>query len=265
MNYLKNYLKLIRKAQKQSCPSIYEKHHVFPRSIYGDNSYVVKLTPRQHYISHALLYKAFKKRYGRESYKTKKMLYAFNAMHSKNQKYKYINSRLYENLKKEFSYSMRGENNHFYGKTHSKETKEKMKKPRPSISGPNHYLFGKTVSEATREKQSKAKMGNLNPMFGKSIAQEHRNKLSAAKSGKNHHYFNTRPEDHPMFGKSHTEESKRKMRESSLGKLHTEETKQKISKRSKGKKWWTNGIIDKFSKECPDGFYRGRSATKKNK
>jgi hypothetical protein len=265
MNYLKIYVQLIRKAQKQSCPQVYENHHVFPKSIYGNNSHVVKLTPRQHYLSHALLYKAFQKRYGNENHKTRKMLYAFNAMHSKNQEYKYVNSRLYEGLRKVFSNSMKGINNPFYGKTHSKETKERMTGPRPSVSGINHYLFGKTISEETRKKQSEAKIGERNPMFGKSITEEHRCKLSAAKVGKNHHYFGIDSENHPMFGKSHTEQSKKKMSNSSLGKLHSEETKQKISEQFKGRKWWTNGINDRLLKECPEGYWAGRSLARKGR
>lgn len=34
-----------------------EKHHVFPQCVYGKNSFVVKLTRREHYIAHLLLAK----------------------------------------------------------------------------------------------------------------------------------------------------------------------------------------------------------------
>jgi hypothetical protein len=72
MNYLKLYIKLVRKAQQQPEPEVHEKHHVFPKSIYGNNKCIVKLSPRQHYIAHALLYKGLKQRYGPEDEKTKK-------------------------------------------------------------------------------------------------------------------------------------------------------------------------------------------------
>jgi len=34
-----------------------EKHHVFPQCVYGKNSFVVKLTRREHYVAHLLLAK----------------------------------------------------------------------------------------------------------------------------------------------------------------------------------------------------------------
>lgn len=265
MNYLRVYINLIRKSQNQSKPNIYEKHHVFPKSVYGKNNYVVKLSPRQHYVAHALLYKAFKSRYGSNHPKTFKMMCAFNAMHSKNQEYKYINSRLYERLRKDFSESISGINNPFYGKIHTEETKQKMKGPKPDIRGKNHYLWGKTVSDQTRKKQSDAKKGDKNPMFGKQISDSHRKKLSKTKAGKNHPMFGVRGEDNPRFGTTHSEETKKKMRISSTGKLHSEETKIKIGAAFKGLKWWTNDIKDIRAIDCPEGFYAGRSATRKNR
>jgi hypothetical protein len=265
MNYLRAYVNLIRKSQNQSEPDIYEKHHVFPKSVYGKNNYVVKLSPRQHYVAHALLYKAFKNRYGSNHPKTHKMICAFNAMHSKSQKYKYINSRLYERLRKDFSESISGANNPFYGKTHTEETKQKMRKPKPSVRGKNHYLWNKTVSDQTRKKQSDAKKGDKNPMFGKQISDSHREKLRETKAGKNHPMFGRRGKNNPRYGLRHSEEVKEKMRTSSTGKLHSEETKAKIGAAFKGRKWWTNGIEDILAMECPNGFYPGRSAIKKNK
>lgn len=262
MNYLRTYIRLIRKAQTQCEIHLYEKHHIFPVSIFGKNNYIVKLTPRQHYVAHALLYKAFKKRYGNNHPKTFKMMCAFNAMHSKSQAYKYVNSRLYEYLRKAYSESMKGKNNPFYGKTHTKETKQKMRKPKPGVRGENHYLFGKSMPDETKKKISQTKSGQKRAYL---ISDLHRKRLSAAKTGENHPMFGKRGADNPRYGTFHTEESKRKMSESSTGKTHSAETKQKISQQFKGRKWWTNGVNDTLSKECPKGFYRGRSATRKNK
>ena len=39
---------------------------------------------------------------------------------------------------------------------------------------------------------------------------------------------------------------------------HTDEEKKKISESSKGRKWYTNGEINKFCKEAPEGFNLGR-------
>lgn len=52
---------------------------------------------------------------------------------------------------------------------------------------------------------------------------------------------------------------------SMYGKHHTEETKKKQSEVKKGEKnpmygshWFNNGEINKFCRECPDGFVKGR-------
>ena len=39
MNHLKQYIKLVRRAQARN--SGVEEHHIFPRSIYGENDYKV--------------------------------------------------------------------------------------------------------------------------------------------------------------------------------------------------------------------------------
>ena len=62
MHYLKQYSKLIRNAQQRDAGT--EKHHVFPRSIFGDNSTIVLLTLREHYVAHKLLFHICKERYG---------------------------------------------------------------------------------------------------------------------------------------------------------------------------------------------------------
>ena len=45
MNYLRAYCNLIRKAENRVPPEGYvEGHHVFPKSLYGENKRIVKLT-----------------------------------------------------------------------------------------------------------------------------------------------------------------------------------------------------------------------------
>ena len=64
MNYLKVYCNLIRKAENRIPPEGYtEKHHTFPKSIFGNNTRVVVLTAREHYIAHTLLAKICIKKY----------------------------------------------------------------------------------------------------------------------------------------------------------------------------------------------------------
>ena len=64
MNYLKHYCNLIGKAENRTPPEGYtEKHHTFPKSVFGKNNRVVVLTAREHYIAHALLERIYIKRY----------------------------------------------------------------------------------------------------------------------------------------------------------------------------------------------------------
>lgn len=60
-------------------------------------------------------------------------------------------------------------------------------------------------------------------------------------------------------GRHHTEESKEKLRLSKLGKKQPEGFGEKVTARNIGRKWFTNGTIDRFLHECPEGFWLGRS------
>lgn len=83
----------MRKAQARTTElEFFEKHHVFPKCVYGDNSYIVKLTPREHYIAHLLLAKA-------RGYKYPKLWLAITRMN----KPKVYNSRLYAFARKKTS------------------------------------------------------------------------------------------------------------------------------------------------------------------
>jgi len=106
MNYIKQYILLIRNSKKRTIydKTKYEAHHVFPKSIYGENNNIVYLTFREHYIAHKLLWKFFRKRYGFKDERTRKMAMAFHWMiYGKGDTYrksKYDNSYLYESARK---------------------------------------------------------------------------------------------------------------------------------------------------------------------
>lgn len=204
MNYLKGYLSLIRKAEKrgwerETAPVMTEKHHVFPRSIYGPdrggtNKRCVYLTLREHYIAHALLMKGFVKRYGMQDSKSAKMIYAFHMMNIMRDKIGYPNSYLYETSREHYI-NMRigrkrkpfspehieklrqrglGKNNHFYGKKHKEESKQKQReKMIGRYVGEKGSFYGKTHTQETKKKMSLVHKG-------KEITKEHREKCSIA-------------------------------------------------------------------------------------
>lgn len=125
MNYKKIYDSLIKKRQEEILTTgYYETHHIIPRCMGGNNSKenLVKLTAKEHYIAHALLF---------HIYKTPKMAFAWMCMcrisaeQQRNitaKQYELARTFLTDTMKK----SMIGENNPFYGKTHSEETKKKI-------------------------------------------------------------------------------------------------------------------------------------------
>jgi hypothetical protein len=104
MNYIKKYILLMRKAlQRKNNEEYTELHHIFPKSLYGENNFVVKLNFREHYIAHKLLWKFFKKRYGWKHQKTRKMAMAFHIMvygkGDTGRPYEHKNSYLYESAR----------------------------------------------------------------------------------------------------------------------------------------------------------------------
>ena len=231
MNYLKHYCNLIRKAENRTPPEGYtEKHHTFPKSIFGKNNRVVVLTAREHYIAHALLEKAFIKRYGLHHYKTRKMNNAHIMMKSIDKGY--CNSYLYENAKVRRSILMKG-NGYRLNKNHNEETRRKIGESNKNPSG------------ETRRKMSESKIGSIPWNKGKKNchSEETRRKISEVHKGK------SLTEEHKQIlissrkGKNHTEESKLKMSEALkgeknhfYGKTHSEESRRKMSEAQSGDK-----------------------------
>ena len=206
MNYLKVYCNLIRKAENRTLPEGYtEKHHTFPKSIFGKNNRIVVLTGREHYIAHALLERIYIKRYGLKDKRTIKIMYAYNMMSNRSV---YNNSILYETFKKRFIKNNVGKMHPMYGKSHSSKSRIKMsesqkgrKKPQRSkehIEKLRQANIGKVVSKETREKLRKSLLGkNVGPK-----SNETKNKISQSKIG-------SIP---PNKGKNHSEETKIKIR-----------------------------------------------------
>jgi hypothetical protein len=279
MNYLKVYCNLIRKAENRTLPEGYtEKHHTFPVSIFGKNNRVVVLTAREHYIAHALLEKAFIKRYGLKHWKTIKMTWAHSGMKGNGG---YINSYLYEGAKKRRSESMKGKPWYIPNENHkenarkrrlgtkateetkkkmseahigkklkpfSEEHKERLRGKRPNTSGENHPFYGKTLSPETRAKISAANIG-------RKLSPEHKEKLSLARKGKQ------MKENNGMCGKFWITDGTLKNNKviNNEEKIPDGWYKGRVSSTGKNKWWVNNEGITKFQQECPGvGWKRGR-------
>lgn len=138
MNYTRIYETIINKRKSELPQGYSETHHIIPRSLGGsdDKENLVVLTAKEHFICHLLLTKMYTKR----SVEYYKMCTAFLMMLVQtNNQQRYITSRKYENLKKDFSKHMsllgKGSGNSQYGTMwiHNVTLKECKKVPKDSI------------------------------------------------------------------------------------------------------------------------------------
>ena len=216
--YSQCYYNIIDRAKSRDLPKeIYtESHHIIPKSLGGSNdqSNLVKLTAREHFICHLLLPKML------IGINKRKMSFAIWSMlnrdHSKNKSRYKVNSHRYESIKKQVA-----------------EAISQMHK-------------GKTVSKETREKLSKSCLGRPSPNKGIAMSAEQKQKMSATIK-KNGRIIS--PETVAKILESrkhyrHSEETKRKISQSQIGKVVvvSEETKKKLSDIAKGRSnTWLKG------------------------
>jgi hypothetical protein len=196
--YSKWYDQLIEKAQRRELPKdmYVEKHHIIPRSFGGSNSKenIVKLTAREHYIAHALLWKMkFPGKYG------SKMAFAFNTFINKmttkerdSHTTHKINSRIYEHFRKYYSQMLKDkyaiEGGTWVGRKHTEESKRKIgekSKLKEFKKGPENPNWGKKLKmteDGTRRKKEAAAARWADPEFKKTM-QEKRKAYIATPEG----------------------------------------------------------------------------------
>ncbi len=132
--YTRWYFEIISKVQPND--SYCENHHIIPKSLGGsdDNSNIVRVTAKTHYILHHLLVKMCLSPADRS-----KMVSAYFFMHisSKSNNQRVFTSRSYETAKQlmaeEKRAAMTGSNNHMFGKKLTQEHREKLKAKRGNV------------------------------------------------------------------------------------------------------------------------------------
>jgi hypothetical protein len=161
MNYSKIYNLIVYDPRNHFLKKgKYETHHIVPKSFGGtdDKDNLVKLTHRQHFICHWLLWKMST---GKNRIK---MLFAFNMMINGQQGKKInANSRMFSQLKIEMKNHLRG-NQHAKNYKHSKEAKHRIsmaltKRDRTGIGEKiSQVLTGRKLSDEHKRKM----IGNKN-------------------------------------------------------------------------------------------------------
>lgn len=217
--YKKWYDSIIQNAKsKDRNLDYFEIHHIVPRSLGGSDDIlnVVKLSAREHFICHFLLTKFT----SGQNYQ--KMIYACQGMRrSRKYQHRYINSRLYESIKKEAALI---QSKKFKGKKLSQEHKDNISKGNK----------GRIVSQETIEKRRIANTGKKRTQEQKermSIAQKNRDPIKFSEDKK---LEISQKISKKLFNKSKSEDHKLKLSQSLLGKTKgipkSEETKQKMRK-----------------------------------
>jgi hypothetical protein len=136
LNYIKVYIRLIRKAiDRTSIKGYLEKHHVFPTSIFGDNKFTVDLTAEEHLYAHHFLWIGLQRRYGNNNRMTRKMFFAYRQMvlmcNSPNLTRCYRNSaKTFSKIREMSSEYLMGDNN----PSKNAETREKIRKSKTGVS-----------------------------------------------------------------------------------------------------------------------------------
>ncbi len=222
MNKYKKWYDQITQNGKTSKAPGDERHHIVPRSLDGsdDLSNIAFISPREHFICHWLLTKIYPT--GEEHWK---MINAFRMMRAENpnqQRYSTkITSRVYENLKKEYSAlqstRVSGENNPMHGDKfyRSEEGKQRQKN---AITGENNGA----KQYSARQKIAASKLGSKRAPF----TDEWRANLSASKQGKNN----------PRYGTTTSELTRKKMSEKARGRKQSDETVKKKADAIRGSK-----------------------------
>lgn len=112
MNYLRMYVTLMRKCKNRQPPQYGEKHHIFPKSIFGKNNNTVVLTYLEHVECHRLLWLGCKQRYGDNHAYTIKMAKAYYST-TRN---KTVSDEQAAEARRAHAESMKGKNNPMFGK-----------------------------------------------------------------------------------------------------------------------------------------------------
>ena len=175
--YTKWYFSIVKSRKEMNRQCFTEKHHIIPKCLGGKNnvSNIVKLTPREHFICHKLLYRMVTTKKNKQ-----KMAYAIVRMKTTNsiEENRRCSSAEFERVRKIISKSISGVNNPFYGKGHFGVDNV--------MSNPNiRERHRKSVNTKKYIKlQSEQNKGKLNSFYGKHHSKKTKDKLSSIKSQK---------------------------------------------------------------------------------
>ena len=209
MNYQWHYNRLIetRKFKNRESGVYYEKHHILPRSMCGDDSEnnLVYLTAREHFLAHWLLWRIHRNR---------QTAFAFWNMCTRNsrQEKSSFSSISYQEAKESWinTSDFKGEKNPMFGRKHSEKTRQQL-----SIKAKNRTSNGMKDRKHTEESIIKMRENRK----GTSISEDHKQRISE---------HNT--------GKKVTAETREKMGAWQRGRIISEEVRQRMREAARNRK-----------------------------
>lgn len=187
MDYNKHYNLLVEKAKNRELikEEGYEIHHIIPKCFGGSDEpdNLIKLTYREHFIAHILLYKM-----QTEKRKIFQMLKAIMIMGGR----MHSNSHSFSRAKIDFGIrqsemisgenhpmygtSRTGEKNPFYGKKHTEESKKKMSEISKNLVTAKRLDTGERVKVTKEEFDSDANL--VGSTSGNTLSRETKKKIS---------------------------------------------------------------------------------------
>jgi len=229
--YFKWYWEICERAKTRVLEdkTIYtERHHVYPKSIYGENNDMVVLTGREHFIVHHLLWWGYREEYGINDYRSIKMACAFTFMstYSKDTTGRYKVKSSYE-----FQMVHQAKKEAKIGFHHSEETKLKLSLANKGKKQSEETIEKKRLSikglKRTEETKAKMRIAQSN------MSDETKRKISEGKK-------NPSQETRYRIGNARrgcklTEETKQKI-SNTIKQNMTDEKRAKISAAGKGRK-----------------------------
>jgi hypothetical protein len=242
MNYSNIYNSLIERARSRQlvAGSYFERHHIVPRCLGGDNSLnnLVSLTAEEHYLAHQLLVKIHP---GNSKLLSAAVLMTIH--HTE----KRMTNKLFGWLRREYAKSITGIKR-------SEETCKKISQNRKGKTSPEglerirETSRKRIITEQEREKRRIASTGKKHTEETKrKIAEANRGvpkspeaiaKVAAANRGKKRGPRSDRVKEaigNAHRGKVVSEETREKLRQAQLGRKYSEETKKRMSNSGKAK------------------------------
>lgn len=189
MDYEKVYYSIIRNAQENIRMKDFEKHHIIPQSLGGSNhqNNIVKLSYREHFICHILLYKMQTEKRPRFQMLTAVQIMSGKGIYKARQ-YKQMREE-YIKTKKEFyvkekhgmyGTSRSGADNPFYGQKHTEDTRKLLSDAAKDKVQAKHKITGEHLKVTKEEFDSNPLLVGITA--GNTVSDEVKERISKSMS-----------------------------------------------------------------------------------